>query len=41
MSRLRILSGSPDEVGALLQENYDRMLDSSRKWAELLKLFTP
>ena len=36
MSRLRILSGSPDEVGALLQENYDRMLDSSRKWAELL-----
>lgn len=36
MNKFRMMSGSADEVGAMLQENYDRMLDSSRKWAEIL-----
>ena len=36
MSKIRLVSGSADEVGARLQENYDRMLDSSRRWAEIL-----
>lgn len=31
-----ILKGSADAVGAKLQESYDRMLESSRKWAEIL-----
>jgi len=31
-----LLSGSAEEVGAKLQENYDQMLDTTRKWAEIL-----
>ncbi len=36
MKKNLLLSGSADEVGAKLQENYDQMLDSTRKWAEIL-----
>ncbi len=31
-----LLSGSADEVGEKLQESYDRMLDSTRKWVEIV-----
>ena len=31
-----MMSGTAEEVGAKLQENYERMLESSRKWAEIL-----
>ena len=34
--KLYVLSGSADEVGEKLQESYDRVLDSTRKWAEIL-----
>ena len=31
-----LLHGSADEVGEKLQESYDRILDSTRKWAEII-----
>ncbi len=31
-----LLYGSADEVGEKLQESYDRILDSTRKWAEII-----
>lgn len=31
-----LLSGSAEEVGLKLQENYDRLLESTRRWAEML-----
>lgn len=31
-----MLSGSADEVGEKLQESYDRILDSTRKWVEII-----
>ncbi|MDD4802375.1 MAG: alpha/beta fold hydrolase [Syntrophomonas sp.] len=36
MKKNLLLVGSADEIGAKLQENYDQMLDSTRKWAEIL-----
>lgn len=36
MDKINIMTGSAEEVGAKIQENYERMLDSSRKWAEIL-----
>lgn len=36
MKRRQFLQGSPEDVGALLQQNLDRMVDSTRRWAEIL-----
>ncbi len=36
MDKLNLMTGSAEEVGARLQENYERMLESSRRWAEIL-----
>lgn len=34
--KLYVLSGSAEEVGEKLQESYDRVLESTRKWAEII-----
>ncbi len=36
MNKPRFFAGTGDEVGEKLQESYDRMLDSTRKWVEIL-----
>ena len=36
MKSIELLHGSPEEVGAQLQKNMDRLLDSTRRWAEIL-----
>lgn len=36
MKKELLLSGSADEVGAKLQEHFDQMIDSTRKWSEIL-----
>ncbi|MDD3853240.1 MAG: alpha/beta fold hydrolase [Syntrophomonadaceae bacterium] len=36
MDNIRLLSGSADEVGLQLQENIDRMANTTRRWAEIL-----
>lgn len=40
MKRPKILYGSASEVGERLQENYDRLIDSNRKWTEIMS-FSP
>lgn len=36
MDKIRLLSGSAEEVGAQLQEKFDHMVESTRKWFEIL-----
>ena len=36
MDKIKLLSGSADEVGLQLQENVDRMVNTTRRWAEIL-----
>lgn len=36
VKKIRVLRGSPEEVGEQLQENLERMLESTRRWAEIL-----
>lgn len=36
MERIKLVYGSPDEVGVELQKNWDRMVDSTKQWAEIL-----
>ncbi|HZK42919.1 MAG TPA: alpha/beta fold hydrolase [Syntrophomonadaceae bacterium] len=34
--KLHMLTGTAEEIGVKLQKNYDRMLESSQEWAEIL-----
>ncbi len=36
MSKMKVLTGSPQEVGEKLQENLDKVMDNTAKWAEIL-----
>ena len=36
MKKIELLHGSPEEVGSQLQKNMERLMESTRRWAQIL-----